>query len=180
MTAVATDPTLPLDTTKAAAKPNAPVELRSGRDFEIVKQALTHRVDELDKLAKKTEEAGFAKEARAIRADADAIKHEISPKFDRQASLALVDAEHSLTQSVSTLVHERTRQLVVAMDAAGTDDKRQKKALSDFEEKLTAAIVARLQAAASTGFAEGEAYRALTPSEIAVRGLEALARSNRG
>ncbi len=75
------------------AKTPEPVELRSAHDYALVTAALEHRAADLDKLAKKNDEEGYAREARAVRADATAINSHILPQFREQPDLPVVTSQ---------------------------------------------------------------------------------------
>ena len=76
-----------------AAKTPEPVELRSAHDYALVTTALEHRAADLDKLAKKNDEEGYSREARAVRADVNAISAHILPQFREQPDLPVVTSE---------------------------------------------------------------------------------------
>src|SRR5439155_15630015 len=88
------------DEPTTAPKKPAAIVLRSAHDYGITTQALTGRAEDLKKLAKKTGDEGYRREARAIQADADAIEHSILPIFREQRELPLVSVE-SLEQEIT-------------------------------------------------------------------------------
>lgn len=82
-----------IDDFATTQKKPTPVLLRAAHDYTITTQALESRAEDLKKLAKKTGEEGYRREARAIQADADAIQHQILPVFREQRELPFVTTE---------------------------------------------------------------------------------------
>lgn len=78
--------------TTGSKKPE-PVILKSAHDYSLTQQALEVRKEDLKKLAKKTSDEGYRREARNIQADADAIEHHILPSFRSQRELPFVTGE---------------------------------------------------------------------------------------
>jgi len=81
--------------TAAAADTNGkapePVVFRSRRDVSLAAEALKHRADDLQKLAKRNDDEGYKREARTQRADAAAITDLILPAFRHGALSAPQD-----------------------------------------------------------------------------------------
>jgi hypothetical protein len=80
-----------------------PVALRSQHDYSLVTDALEHRKEDLEKLAKKNEEEGYSREARAIKADLAAIEHHILPVFRDQREMPLVTHEQLAKEIAAAL-----------------------------------------------------------------------------
>lgn len=84
-----------LDAPDAAAKPMTPepITLPTRHDVKIVLDALELRKDDLKKLAKRTQEEGYPREAAIMNADAAALEHHVLPAFRSQRELPLVTSE---------------------------------------------------------------------------------------
>jgi hypothetical protein len=72
------------------SKKSTAIVLRAVHDVNLTATALEFRAEDLKKLAKKTSEEGYRREARAIQADAEAIEQSILPIVREQRTLPLV------------------------------------------------------------------------------------------
>lgn len=80
-------------TQPGTSKKPAPVTLRTPHDYGLTARLLEQSAETLQKLADKTRDGGYPREASAIEADANAVKHHILPQFRAQQELPLVTRE---------------------------------------------------------------------------------------
>lgn len=159
----------------AVAKKPEPVRLRSAHDFSLVTAALDFRVEDLEKLSKKVGEDGYQREARAISADAAAIKHTILPAFREQRELPLVTHEHlereiagALKRFVTTAFGGLGDPKVIVTPA--TVDSRKEELL----KVLTTRIALYVKDVADDAFNQGVAAREQTSEALAMRAIGTL------
>ena len=160
----------------STATPSTPaIELRSAHDFALVTAALEHRSADLDKLAKKNEEEGYSKEARAVRADVQAISAHILPQFRAQPELPLVTMEaleRQVLGKVSVHVARAFRSLDDPKVVVGEAEiqRRKEHLVKTLAERITlfAVDVAR------EAWQQGRAAREMTEEAIAAKQVSAL------
>lgn len=159
-------------TGREASAPAA-VQLRNTHDFAIVVRSLEDRHEQIEKLAKKNEDDGYHREARAQRADAGAIKQFILPLLRGQAELPLATAEQ-----VREAVVLRIAPLVRDMLVVRAPEDRQEDMLRTREknlcERLALYIESYASAIAEEAYNAGYAARASDPEAIALRMVHAL------
>jgi hypothetical protein len=92
----------PTDTRNAdSPNPTPPVKLDTSNDYALVARACTNEADELKKLAEKNENAGYGKEARRIRQDANQIVDRIIPNFQPQTGFQFDNADDDLEDVIA-------------------------------------------------------------------------------
>jgi hypothetical protein len=69
------------------------IELPTAHHFAITRIAIEQRAESLKKLASKTSDEGYPREARVIAADAQALNEDVLPQFRDQAELPLASYE---------------------------------------------------------------------------------------
>jgi hypothetical protein len=169
--------------TAAAADTNGkapePVVFRSRRDVSLAAEALKHRADDLQKLAKRNDDEGYKREARTQRADAAAITDLILPAFREQGELPLVTAEQvrgGIAETLRGIIHGA---LSAPQDPKAPEDK-QLDALRSREERILDALALRIETFASevaelaynTGYSARENETAMIVSRC-IHALEA-------
>ena len=163
-----------LEETAAPKKPS-PVTLRTAHDFSLVTQALEFRKEDLTKLAKKVQEDGYAREARSISADAEAIERHVLPQFREQRELPLVTHEQlekeiavALTRFISAAFRGLGDPKVVVTPA--TIDHRREELL----KSLTTRVALYVKDVADDAFNQGYAAREQTAEALAMRAIGTL------
>lgn len=150
-----------------------PIVLRSRRDATLAVQALTHRADDLEKLAKKNDEEGYGREARTQRADASAIKDLILPAFRDQGELPLVT-----TEQIRAGLANGLRDIVHGMLVVRTPEDKQEDALQSREDKLLERLAIRIEGyafeVAEQAYQAGYSARANEPSVILSKALDGI------
>lgn len=152
------------------------------RDVGLVVQALTARTDDLDKLAKKAEDEGYAREARSVRDDLETIKQQILPQFRGQTELPLESAQSvqaAIANALRSVVRKRMHVTVQAEDeqrAGGSVYQTDafKSAETYLLEELARRIEPALTEAVEIGYQAGYAARESQPHVLAKKASEAL------
>lgn len=167
--------TLLEDAPAAERKKPEPVTLRTAHDYSLVSRALGNEKEVLAKLASKTKDAGYPREARAIQADADAIEHHVLPSFNAQRELPLVSAEQ-----LEKEIHGALRRFVYnAFDGLGNPSvvvtpggiaSRRDALLKD----LTTRVLLYATEIADEAFNQGYAAREQTAEALAMRAVHTL------
>lgn len=159
----------------AVQKKPAPVALRTAHDFSLVTTALEFRKDDLTKLAKKVQEDGYAREARAITADAEAIEQHVLPQFREQRELPFVTHEQ-LEKEISAALTRFVRQAFqglgdpkVVVTPASIDHRRE-----ELLKSLTTRITLYAKDVADDAFNQGIAAREQSSEAIALRSISTL------
>lgn len=134
----------------------------SGYDVTLTIQALEHRADSLDGLAKKNEGEGYAKEARIIRGDSQAIREHILPLYRPQQELALAGFEE-----VTAGIANNLRQFVRRARTKKMDDE-------DVLSGLSLRIHQFARQVAERAYAAGIAAREHDANVLMVRSLTGL------
>lgn len=158
-----------------APKKPQPVQLRAPHDFSITVTALEHRAEEIAKLAKKASEEGYAREAKAIQADADAITYSILPLFRDQLPLPLV-SEEDLERDIAAAIRTGVFRAFDGLDnpktmptVAGIQRRR-----DDLIKVLADRITTFAIVVADEAFKQGLAAREQSPQRIAQRSVTDL------
>jgi hypothetical protein len=183
-----------LDLADSVSRTNAgpkPVTLRTARDFSIATTALEHRVEDLEKLSKKTKEEKYFTGAREIDADIGAIKEFILPLFREQKELPLVTHD-DLRATIKNTLHAVIHRFAVSSDSANkplnpartptadrfdesaTAERFQGKREEDLAESIGRAVAAFAVEIAESSYNAGLAARELTPEALAKRSAFAL------
>ena len=164
--------TLVEEPTKA---PSDTVRLRSRHDFALTTKALEVRSEDLKKLAKKADDEGYRREAKAIRADAEAIEIDILPSFRDQRELPLV-SEEQLEKEIAAALR-----ILVVRAFDGLDDPKVPPTPTSLErrrENLLEALTKRTTTYATTiadeAFNQGVAAREQSAESIAMRAVREL------
>lgn len=168
-TAVEQDQSLSLDPVETpVALPT--IEWPASRFYTLAERALKHEGAALGKLADKAAEAGYPREARVIRQDADAIAMEMLPTFKTQGELPLATTDEvaaGIVNELRSLVRRHAR-----FDKAGD---------VDHEAVLLKELGTRLaffaQDVAERAYTAGKIVREHEPEVFAIRALPALRRS---
>lgn len=151
----------------------APVTLRTLRDYTLAAQALSHRADDLEKLAKKNSEEGYSREARTQLADVAAIRQFILPRFSEQQELPLVT-----TDQLREKIGQGLRDIVSGALVVRAPEDKQTDLLRSREDHLVERLAARVAnygiQIAETAFAAGYASRDDDPEVLAHRCLSSL------
>lgn len=164
-----------LDDAPETKKAPEPVKLRSAHDYSITQFALEQRKEGLVKLAKKTSEEGFSREARAIQADADAIEQAILPQFRQQRELPLVTHEQLEKEVGGALKIFITRafsglgdpKIVATPEGIAS---RRNLLLEDLTKRVTLCV----KDVADEAFNQGAAARTHTSEALAMRQISTL------
>lgn len=159
----------------AGRKEPKPVQLRSSHDYTLTTQALESRVEGLKKLAKKNEEEGYQREARAVKADADAIEHHVLPMFRAQVELPLVTRDQ-LRKEVEAALR---RAIFAAFEGLGDPKVQLTPDGINFRRttllnKLTEQVTQYAQDLADGSFVQGLAAREHTAEALALRSVQSL------
>lgn len=155
------------------------VRLRSAHDFTLTVQALTARVEDLKKLAKKNEEEGYKRESRAVAADAEAIERFVLPALRDQRELPLVTVETLENEILGAL-----RPMVQRAFSGFGDPKVQiTPSMIDWRrDELLKVLVGRVLQfvtdVADDAFNQGHAAREQTAEAIAQRSIGSLRASD--
>lgn len=150
-----------------------PIVLRTRRDATLAAQALEHRADDLEKLAKKNQDEGYSREARTQLADAATIKELILPSFREQGELPLVTPEQ-----VRGGIAEGLRDIIRNSLIVRAPEDRQEDALLSREEALLEKLAIRVEAfaeeCAQRGFDAGYSARTAQPNVLVHESISAL------
>lgn len=150
-----------------------PIVLRSRRDATLAVQALTHRAEDLEKLAKKNDDEGYGREARTQRADASAIKDLILPAFREQGELPLIT-----TEQIRAGIANGLRDVIHGMLIVRSPEEKQEDALQSREEKLLERLAVRVEGyafeVAEQAYQAGYSARANEPAVILQKALEGI------
>lgn len=150
-----------------------PVTLRTRRDYTLTTQALEHRADDLEKLAKKNSEGGYPREARTQLSDVAAIRQFILPRFSEQRDLPLVT-----TETLKAAIGQGLRDIISGALVVRAPEDKQADLLRTREDLLIEQLATRVAnfgvSIADTAFAAGYASRDDDPEVLAHRCLSAL------
>jgi hypothetical protein len=164
-----------LDEAPAAPKKPQPVTLRASHDYTLVATALDVRKEDLKKLATKVDADGYKREARAIRADADAIEHQILPSFAEQRELPLVthdQLEKEIGAALRRFVYMAFDGLAnpkVVITPSGLASRR-----DELLKSLTARVTVFATDLADEAFNQGVAAREQSAEALALRAVATL------
>lgn len=151
----------------------SPIHLRTRHDATLAAHALEHRVDELEKLAKKNQDSGYGREARTQLSDAATIKELILPAFREQGELPLVTPEQ-----VRGGIAEGLRDIIRNALIVRAPDDKQTDALISREDQLLEKLAIRIEAyaeqVASDAYEAGYAARHNDPQFIVHQALHSL------
>lgn len=166
-----------IDEPEAQAKPLTPdpITLPTRHDVKIVLDALELRKDDLKKLAKKTQEEGYPREAAVMSADAAALEHHVLPAFRAQRELPLVTPEQ-----LEKNIHAALKVFINrAFEGMGDP-----KVVQTFEsvvwrkeqlhDKLAVRVTLFVREVAEEAFRQGMAAREQTAESIADRAIMTL------
>jgi hypothetical protein len=164
-----------LEEAPTGPKKPEPVLLRSQHDYTLVTQALDSRKEELKKLAKKNDDEGYKREARAVQADADAIEHHVLPQFRAQRELPLVTTEQLEKEIIGAL----SRPVTVAFEGLGDPKVRiTPEGLSRRKHDLIRALAQRITLYATQladeAFNQGVAARGQSAEALAIGAIGTL------
>lgn len=155
----------------------------SGYEARLTVVALEHRQAALKKLAKKTKDEGYWKEARIVTGDAQAIKEHILPQFRPQVELPLHTPEECRTGIAnairSNLAGALEREYQAGRTSAQIDQGkdipvRHRASLETLMSELAHQIETFGRAVADRAYAAGHAAREQTAEAVMVRSLDAL------
>jgi hypothetical protein len=156
-------------------KPIEPVKLRTAHDFTLTATALQARAEELKKLSKKNSEEGYAREAKSVEADANAIEFHILPQFRAQRELPLLTVEQvekEITGALRVFVFRAFDGLDNPKVAISPENIRGRK------ERVLESIGKRVtffaREIAERAFNEGVAAREISPESLAMRCIGSL------
>lgn len=147
-----------------AQKPLTPVEFRTRRDMSLVTEALEHRMDSLDKLAKKNDDEGYPSLGRKVKADAMQIREIVLPAFREQRELPIANPGDILS-GVTSLIGPAFAK--IPMTEKTDADSRDREIIETIAPRIARAIAI----AAERGFWAGEASRESQPDLIGLRAI---------
>jgi RecJ-like exonuclease len=149
------------------------VALRTRRDFTLATQALKHRAEGLEKLAKKNSEEGYDREARTQLADVAAIRDFILPRFQDQQEMPLV-TEEELKAGISNGIRDLISHALVVRAPEDKQEDMLRTREDHLVERLTNRIANFATEIAERAFAAGYASREDDPEVLAHKALGAL------
>lgn len=135
--------------------------------------ALEHRQEELEKLAKKNREEHYDKEARAMDADVETIKHHILPQVRHQQELPLVTAAE-VRDGIAKSLHALVQSHVVVRGEGDKLDRSVNRAVDELSGKIASRVEAYAERVAIDAYNAGVAARESDPQSIAKRALSTL------
>lgn len=176
------------DTAAAPAQPTAPtptpaVTLDTSHDYGLVARALGAEADDLKALAKKTEEAGYPREGRRIRQDADQILTRIAPRFVPQGAFSFSGARDPIDQVIARALLDDIRGALQSVVAAAKRAEKGKDAEAVDVEAQTTKLAHKLatrvaefgQECAERGLWTGQATRDVDAGDVTRRAIAKLA-----
>ena len=144
-----------------------PIALPSAHHFALVRIALTERAATLQGIAKKLDGESYAREARIVRGDAEAITEDILPQVSAQRELPLATAA-----DVSSAIKDAIRGPIFKHCLADDDSEvDHRAALGDAIGSRMAAYAVRI---AERAFAAGVQARETTPEALCVDAVSFL------
>lgn len=155
----------------------------SGYEARLAVAALEGRQSNLEKLAKKTEDEGYPKEARIIRGDAQVIADHILPQLRPQVELPLpspAECRAGIAEALRGLLHGKLEhEFTAGRQAAMVDDGDRIDAKPRVDlEVLLGELAERLErfgrSVADRAYAAGHAAREQTAEAAMVRSLDEL------
>jgi hypothetical protein len=160
-----------------ASRPSKPpvIEFRTEHDLKLAGVALEHRVEELKKLQKKNDEEGYAREARAISADAAAIEHHLLPQLRAQRELPLLSTEQlqkEVEAALSRAVHQAFEQLDNPKAAITPEGIRSRRA--HLIAKLASRVIVFARELAEASWNDGYQARGQSTERLTLNALESL------
>lgn len=137
------------------------------RQALLVRRALQDEKTNLSKLADKVDDAGYAREARVMRGDAETIAEDLLPQLEAQREIPLATADevkHGIMARIRRAIRPFMREA-----RAGEDDPEAK-----CLEEVATKVEAFATEIAGRAYRAGVTARAHEPESIALASLEAL------
>lgn len=155
----------------------APVTLRTPHDAALVVKAIETRTEDLKKLAKNNESAGYQRHARDQRADAAALEIYVLPQFKSQQELPFATSDQVRAGIANALRDVVRNRILVRMGPVVSEEEKQR-SVGDREKELLDGISVRVErfaeALAQAAYEAGVAARESAPEALAIRSLDAM------
>lgn len=178
MSTTPTDQTsLKVDAPPASVKRELkPIVFDAPRDYQLTRDALAHRAENLKAVVKKTATEGYPKQAREIQADAERIEFGLLTRFNAQPDLPIVlpvELAEQITAALSPIV-------AVAFDSIGgkssvkLTDAMIKYRKQNLLKAITDRVLSFATLTARTAYDAGYAQSRTTPELFAMKEIDAL------
>lgn len=156
-----------------------PVELQVRRDYSLTVTSLEHRLAEIEKLAKKTEDEGYPREARVMKADAERLREAIIPEFKPFIELPLIQPEQlqwGIRNKLRGVVHRAITHAAKAGDVRADVDEAERILI----DQLAIRVGSMARSCVERGYAAGIAARESDPDALASKALDCLTTKGEG
>lgn len=167
-TAVATPETDQPELIREERPATTKMSLGSDHERKITREAFEHRAVELDKLAKKTSDEGYAKLSRIIGGDASLIRYELLPQV-RPSQMQLAEGA-GLRSGLVALVEPTIRGGLPTL--VDPEKWKREEASSDIADTLADRLLKYVTHVAEVAWTAGFNARDTEPEQVAFRCLE--------